>query len=166
MISLPARFLAKAGLPVLLVLSLALQAQCLNRNQRDRFIKVFLPNGRSVTAELAVTEAERARGLMFREKIQPDEAMLFVFDSEDLHAFWMKNTLIPLDMLWLDGARRVIHIASDVPPCQEDPCPSYGPDTPASYVLELKAGKAAAEGLKVGDRLQFVLPEGVRKDIR
>jgi len=166
MISSPARFLMKAGFPVLLALSFGLQAHCLNRDERDRFIKIFLPNGRAVTAELAVTDAERARGLMFREQIQPDEAMLFVFASEDLHAFWMKNTLIPLDMLWLDVGRRVIHIAADVPPCKEDPCPSYGPDVPACYVLELKAGQAAAQGLKVGDRLQFILPDRVRKDLR
>ena len=68
----------------------------------DKFIKVYFPDGRSVTAELAVTEAERARGLMFREKIAFDQGMLFLMPGEDYHAFWMKNTLISLDILWLD----------------------------------------------------------------
>jgi uncharacterized membrane protein (UPF0127 family) len=157
--------LMKTGLPLLMVLLFGFQVYCQDRS-RDRFIKVYLPGGKSVTAELAVSDEERARGLMFREKILPDQGMLFVFESEDRHSFWMKNTLVALDMLWLDSEKRVIHIAADVPPCTEDPCPSYGPDRPARYVLELKNGRAAAEGIKVGDRLQFVLPEWVLKGLR
>ena len=148
------------GFPILLGLAIGLGAFCQDRG-RDRFIKVFFRNGKSVTAELAVSDEERARGLMFREKILPDQGMLFVFDREDLHSFWMKNTLVPLDMLWLDSQRRVIHIAAHVPPCREEPCPSYGPESPARYVLELRAGGAAANGIKTGDQLQFVLPEWV-----
>jgi hypothetical protein len=125
---------------------------------RDKFIKVYFPDGRSVTAELALTEAERALGLMNREKILPDQGMLFVFDEEAVHSFWMKNTLVPLDMLWLDRDRRIVHIERDVPPCQADPCPSYGPRRPVSYVLELKGGMAAAFRLKASDKLDFALP--------
>ncbi|MGD1009082.1 MAG: DUF192 domain-containing protein [Candidatus Aminicenantales bacterium] len=165
MINSPLRSLLKAGLPFLLLLSFGLQAECQDRG-RDRFIKVFLPGGKPVTAELAVSDEERARGLMFREKILPDQGMLFVFETEDIHSFWMKNTLVALDMLWLDSEKRVIHIAADVPPCKEDPCPSYGPGLPARYVLELKGGEAAADGIKVGDRLQFVLPGWARKVLR
>jgi uncharacterized membrane protein (UPF0127 family) len=155
----------KAGLPLVLCLSFVLQAQCQDKG-RDRYIKVFFANGKSVTAELAVSDAERARGLMFREKILPDQGMLFVFEREDLHSFWMKNTLVPLDMLWLDSQRRVIHIEANVPPCKEDPCPSYGPGIPARYVLELRGGGAAENGIKPNDQLQFVLPEGVLKILR
>jgi uncharacterized membrane protein (UPF0127 family) len=129
---------------------------------RDRFIKVFFPGGRSVTAELAVTDEERARGLMFRDKVLPEQGMLFVFEEEDLHSFWMKNTLIPLDMLWLGRDRRIIHIARNVPPCAAEPCPTYGPEIPALFVLELKAGQADVLGLKLQDRLEFVLPSWVR----
>lgn len=134
--------------------------------RQDKFIKIYLPDGTSITAELARTEEERQRGLMFRDKLLPDQGMLFVFDREDLHSFWMKNTLVPLDMLWLDSQRRVIHIADDVPPCREDPCPSYGPESPARYVLELRAGGAAANGIRTGDQLQFVLPEWVLGTLR
>ena len=133
---------------------------------REKFIKVFFPNGKAVTAELAVTDAEREKGLMFREKLLPDQGMLFVFERDGVHGFWMKNTLIPLDMLWLDAGKSVAYIAADVPPCTADPCPSYGPEFPARYVLELKAGEAAARGIKVGDRLQFVLPESVLRIMR
>ena len=96
----------------------------------DRFLKVYFQDGRSVTAELAVTDAQRARGLMNRERILPDQGMLFVFEEEAAHSFWMKNTLVSLDMLWLDRDRRIIHIERDVPPCTSDPCPSYGPGKP------------------------------------
>jgi uncharacterized membrane protein (UPF0127 family) len=131
---------------------------CSSPPQKDRFIKIYLPDGRSVTAELAMTPDERARGLMFREKVFPGQGMLFVFDEEGTYAFWMKNTLVPLDILWLDRNRRIVHIRSDVPPCQADPCPSYGPERPALYVLELAAGGAKLYNLKLFDRLEFKLP--------
>jgi uncharacterized membrane protein (UPF0127 family) len=155
----------RTGITLVLGLTLAVLARCQD-TARDRYIKVFFANGKSVTAELAVTDEERARGLMFREKILPDQGMLFVFEMEDAHSFWMKNTLVYLDMLWLDSQRRVIHIEANVPPCKEDPCPSYGPGVPARYVLELKGGGAAASGIKLHDQLQFVLPERVLKILR
>jgi len=129
----------------------------------DKVIKVFFPNGTSVTAELAVTDAERARGLMFRESVPAGQGMLFVFEEESQHSFWMKNTKVHLDMIWLDGGRRVIHIERMVPPCVADPCPSYGPQLPARFVLELRGGEANVRGLAVGDRLEFILPPGATR---
>ena len=126
---------------------------------KDKFIKIYLSNGKAVTAELAVTDEERQRGLMFRQKLASDQGMLFVFDGEDRYSFWMKNTLISLDILWLDKDRRIVHIARNVPPCEADPCPSYAPDRPGSYVLELAAGAAETYGLKLFDRLDFSLPK-------
>jgi hypothetical protein len=82
--------------------------------------------------------------------------MVFVFDQPGPHAFWMKNTLIPLDIIWLAADRRIVHIAHSVPPCKADPCPSYPPaaDT-AVYVLEVASGVARRHALGVGDVLQF-----------
>lgn len=150
---------------ILFLAVLAAGASC-QGGVRDRFVKVFLTGGQAVTAELAVTDEARAKGLMFREKLLADQGMLFVFEADGYHSFWMKNTLIPLDLLWLDAARRVVHIEADVPPCCEDPCPTYGPKIPARYVLELKAGSAAALGVKLYDRLDFVLPSWARKSSR
>ncbi len=127
-----------------------------------RFIKVFFPDGRSVTAELAVNDDERARGLMFRESVPAETGMLFAFPEPGYHPFWMKNTLVELDMLWLDSGKRVVEIENKVPPCKSDPCPSYGGRQEASYVLELKGGQADVLGLKVGDRIDFVLPAGLK----
>lgn len=127
--------------------------------RKDKFIKIYLPDGKSITAELAVTDEERQRGLMFREKLLFDQGMLFVFEEEDFYSFWMKNTLIYLDMIWLDKDRRIVHIARNVPPCSADPCPSYSPERPGLYVLELAAGAADRFGLKLFDRLEFVIPK-------
>ena len=131
---------------------------CSAQPAKDKFIKIYLPGGSSITAELAVTNEERARGLMFREKLLPDQGMLFVFEVEDYHSFWMKNTLLALDMVWLDKEKKIVHIERDVPPCKADPCPSYAPKRPGSYVLELKAGSAARLKLELFDKLEFRLP--------
>ena len=123
-----------------------------------RFVQVFFPDGFSVTAELAVTDEERQLGLMFRTEIYPDQGMLFVFEEEGYHSFWMKNVNFPLDILWLDKEKRIIHLESYVPPCQKTPCSSYAPFLPALYVLELKAGSVEKKGLKLYDKLDFILP--------
>jgi len=130
---------------------------------KDKFIKIYFPNGKAVTAELAMTEEQRGRGLMFRLKLALDQGMLFVFEQEGPYSFWMKNTLIPLDMLWLDKDHKIVHIARNVPPCKADPCPSYAPDRPGSFVLELTAGAADVYGLKLFDRLEFTLPKAGSK---
>jgi uncharacterized membrane protein (UPF0127 family) len=129
----------------------------------DKFIKVYFSGGGAVTAELAVSDEEKQLGLMFRESIEPDQGMLFVFGEEGIQSFWMKNTLIPLDMFWLDREKRVVHIEPNVPPCPKDPCPSYQSNIPAMYVLELKAGSSEARKIKLYDRLDFVLPSRVGK---
>ncbi len=131
--------------------------------RRDKYIKVFFPNGEAVTAELAVSPAEREKGLMFRQELKPDQGMLFVFEEEDQYTFWMKNTLIPLDIIWLNSHRQIIHLEENVPPCPADPCPSYGPEKKALYVLELRAGRARELGLKLYDQLEFILPDWVKK---
>lgn len=150
---------------IMLVLSLAVIAQLYcQAGRRDKFIKVYLPGGQEITAELAVSPAERERGLMFRDSLEQDQGMLFVFEEEDLYSFWMKNTLIPLDIIWLNSHRQIVHIEKNVPPCTEDPCPGYRPRQPALYVLELKAGQAEANNLQLYQRLSFILPDWVMKE--
>jgi uncharacterized protein len=117
--------------------------------------RVVLPNGSSIMVEVVADPESRARGLMYRPSLAEDRGMLFLFPEPDVHSFWMKDTLIPLDMIWLDSERRVIAIERDVPPCEADPCPSYGPSAAALYVLELAAGGAAAHGIEPGDVLEL-----------
>ncbi len=120
--------------------------------------RVLFPDGTRVAVEIADTDAARQRGLMFRSSLGANEGMIFVFDAPGFYAFWMKNTLIPLDMLWLDPEGRVVSIASSVPPCTADPCPSYAPEGDALYVVEVAGGFTRQHGVKAGDRLRL---EGV-----
>lgn len=129
--------------------------------EEKRFAQIFFPNGFSVRAELAVTDEERQLGLMFRKKIFPDQGMLFVFEEQGYHSFWMRNVNFPLDILWLDEGKRIVHMECNVPPCKQTPCPSYSPHLPATYVLELKVGSVDENGLKLYDRLEFILPDRV-----
>lgn len=111
-------------------------------------------DGRSLpfSVELALTPEQRARGLMFRETMAPDAGMLFLFDREAPRAFWMKNTYLPLDILYLDRTGRIVSIARDTEPLSEAPIPS---GAPAMAVLELNAGTAAALGIAPGDRVAY-----------
>lgn len=111
--------------------------------------------GQRFQVELADTDPARQRGLMQRESLASDRGMLFVFEREAPQAFWMKNTLIPLDILYFDQERRLVSISRDVPPCKSALCPSYPSAGPAKYVLELNAGAAAELGIARGDRIEF-----------
>jgi uncharacterized protein len=104
-----------------------------------------------VKAELALTDLEHMRGLMGRKSLPPDAGMLFVFDEEGVYPFWMKDTLIPLDMVWLDSNLEVVHIAHALP-CTQDPCGVYDPGKRARYVLEVNGGYAQEKGIAVGEK--------------
>lgn len=122
---------------------------------------VALPDGRPIAVELALTPDQRERGLMYRTELSSGTGMLFVFDAEGLLPFWMKNTWIDLDILYLDSAGVITRIFRRVPRSR--------PDTPESqvarirgwgrFVLELPAGAARRYGLAKGQRLRIRLPE-------
>jgi uncharacterized protein len=120
-----------------------------------------LPDGFTVALELASNDETRAQGLMYRESVPPGRGMLFLFPQPGHHSFWMKNTLIPLDMIWLDREGTVVALHPDVPPCKADPCPSYDPGVPASFVLELGGGEASRHGVAVGARIRLPDLSGV-----
>jgi uncharacterized membrane protein (UPF0127 family) len=117
--------------------------------------EVIFADKTRVSVEIAGTPAQRERGLMFRERMGPQEGMIFLFEEAGSHPFWMKNTLIPLDMIWLDAGRKIVHIAHSVPPCKADPCPTYPHEGQALYVVEVNAGFAKKHAVKVGDVLEF-----------
>lgn len=112
--------------------------------------------GQRYTVEIADDDAERARGLMFRDVLPPGAGMLFVHEREEPQAYWMKNTRIALDILYFDSQRKLVSQQRDVPPCTlGDRCPPYPSKAPARYVLELNAGEAAKLGLADGTELRF-----------
>lgn len=110
--------------------------------------------GARYAVEIADDNAERSRGLMFRDQMAAGHGMLFIHDREEPQAYWMKNTRIPLDILYFDEARVLVSQQRDVPPCSAgNACPSYPSDEPARYVLELNAGEAEKLGLRDGHEL-------------
>ena len=121
-------------------------------------IPLSLPSGRVFQAELMINDKDRAMGLMFRPSLPADRALLFVFEDVSFHGIWMKNCRFPIDIVWLDEKKMVVHIAPRVPPCATEPCPVYSPMRRAAYVVEMNAGAAAREKIVIGAELGFTLP--------
>jgi hypothetical protein len=122
-----------------------------------RFVTIYIQD-RPFLAEIADTPEAHRRGLMFRRRINDNYAMLFVFQDDDYRSFWMKNTWITLDILFLNRQCQIVDMALSVPPCKGDPCPGYDSKYPARYVLEIQGGLAKKLKLRVGDRIH--LPAG------
>ena len=113
----------------------------------------------TVDAELATTLETRTRGLMERPSMPVDRGMLFIFEAAQPLSFWMFNTLIPLDIIFADAARRITSIYASVPPCRAPRrCPTYASHGLAQFVLEVNAGTVAKAGIAVGDALRWQLP--------
>ena len=104
------------------------------------------------TVEVARTPEEQAQGLMHRQSLAPDRGMIFPYETPRPAAFWMKNTLIPLDMIFIGPDRQIIRIAENTVPLSLDPVPSI---EPVSAVLEIAGGRSAELGLKPGDRVDW-----------
>ena len=126
----------------------------------EDLVQVLLPGGVIINAELADTPKKRAEGLMYRDYLPRDRGMLFTFGQAQLWTFWMKNTKIPLDIIWMNEKKQIIHIAQHVPICTrtDDSCPQYQPNAPATYVLELGAGEAQRLKLEKGMSVKFQTP--------
>ena len=112
--------------------------------------------GERFQVEVADDDAERARGLMFRDVLEPGTGMLFIHERQEPQAYWMKNTRIGLDILYFDRQRRLVAQQRGVPPCSAgNRCPAYPSREPALYVLELNSGEAERLGLANGTVLTF-----------
>ncbi len=101
--------------------------------------------------ELAVTVPEQEKGLMFRKNLDKGKGMLFKFPQKGIYPFWMKNTLIPLDIVWIGSDNKIVFISRDTRPCVSDPCHTTNPGETAHYVLEVNSGEMDRIGAKVGD---------------
>jgi uncharacterized membrane protein (UPF0127 family) len=112
--------------------------------------------GQHFAIEIAADDASRERGLMFRDAMPADHGMLFLFEHPMMQTFWMKNTHIPLDILYFDQNYKLVSMQQRVPPCRSagNDCPVYPSSGPAQYVLELNAGVADNLGVKEGDELK------------
>lgn len=123
----------------------------------NELVPIRTPQGVTIHAELADTPFKRAQGLMFRDSLPDDRGMLFIFGEAQPWTFWMKNTKLPLDIIWLNEQKKIVHIEANVPICTlvGNACPQYQSNEPAMYVLELRGGRAAALKLARGMALQF-----------
>ncbi len=121
---------------------------------------IATPNGANIFAEIADTPAKRAEGLMFRTNMAPDHGMLFTFQELGRWTFWMKNTKMSLDIIWLNADAKVVHLESKVPICtrKDEGCPRYHPNKKALYVLELRAGIAERLEIHKETQLSITLP--------
>ncbi len=155
----------RGALALCLALTCGLTAEGLDARpalapQGDQQIPILTPDGTRILAELADTTEKRAQGLMFRESLPKHHGMLFTFPEPQPWTFWMKNTRMPLDIIWIDNQKRIVHIERNVPICtrHDDGCPNYQPNRDALYVLELAGGEADALHLERGTHLQFEAP--------
>jgi uncharacterized membrane protein (UPF0127 family) len=121
---------------------------------------VRLPDEFEVTLELAITPDELAQGLMFRPNLAADRGMLLIFAEERIPSIWMMNTLVALDLVYLDSTGKVVEVITDAQPCPGEPCPRFSPKEPAKAVLEVPAGAAVEHGITRGLELEFVRVPG------
>ena len=149
-----ARFISLAnGWPaVLLLLATLMIASCADGGAQLPTVSLTFKRAdgtvsKPFTLEVSATDHERRKGLMYRREMAPDRGMVFVFPSEQVNSFWMKNTILSLDMLFLDREMRVVGILERVPPQNEEPRAVEGK---SQYVIELGSGVAAANGITVG----------------
>ena len=132
---------------IIMALAAVAPAWALDRNT----VEIASKSGVHVfTVEIADTEPARERGLMFRKELPPGRGMLFDFHREQQVGFWMKNTLIPLDMIFIDGRGRIVSIAQNAKPMSEDVIRSGGQ---VRAVLEVIGGTARRLGIEPGDRV-------------
>lgn len=123
----------------------------------SNILEITSSNGKvQVNVEIADTPSEIQTGLMYRDRLGRSSGMLFVFGDEAKRSFWMKNTKIPLDMMFIYENGTIQEIKKNVQPCLEDPCSSYPSKYPSKYVLEVNSGFSERNGIEVGDRIETV----------
>jgi uncharacterized protein len=117
-------------------------------------------NGLVLVADISVTNEQRTKGLSVKDGLAENEAMLFVFDNEAEHTFWMKDMKFPIDIIWIDSDKTIVHIEHNLQPCGYGLlCPTYKPGQDSLYVLETVSGFAEKHNVVQGTRVQFELNE-------
>ena len=146
-------------LTLVLLAILLLSASVFLTNKKDSdIIIVTFPNGKQLETEVADTPERLLFGLAFREGLPPDAGMLYIFESTGLHRTRTTGYKFPVDVIWVDESRRIVHVIENVPPCPRDPCPLYGPPPePVRYMIQAAAGFVKQEGVQSGGELKFTL---------
>ena len=143
---------------VLLVILLVGVGRCLGGPKESELIIVEFTNGKTMETEVASTPEKLLFGLAFREGLPADTGMLYIFESTGLHRVQTRQFRIAVDMVWIDESHHVVHILEQVPPCEKDPCPLYGPPPEqVRYLIEAEAGSVQRAGITTGMELKFTL---------
>lgn len=143
----------------MLVIAALLVCGCDSRESVDELgiMLITMPTGTKVRAEVMTNPTDMARGMMFRDSLAPDRGMLFIHTSPGKYGYWMYQTKIPLDIIWMNSNHQVVEISENTPPCKgaASTCPTYGGAEDSVYVLELAAGMAKRYNVRVGTTLSF-----------
>jgi len=132
------------------------QEQATDTRPADEYRKLNVTvNGFAIVADIASTGDQRSKGLAVKDHLQEHEGMLFVFSKPNEYQFWMYNMKFPIDIMWLDSDRKVVHIEHNLEPCGPESCPTYKPDENALYVLETVAGFAEKHRVTEGTAIEF-----------
>jgi hypothetical protein len=121
-------------------------------------ILVGLPDGKTIKAEPLATPVDMARGAMFRDSMPQDRGLLYQHRTPGKYSYWMYQTNVALDTIWMDERRRVVEIVPNMPPCpakSAKECPHFGGREDSKFELQLAAGQAARHGVRVGSVLSF-----------
>jgi uncharacterized protein len=132
------------------ILIVILLVICVSSCRSSDFKKVCL-KGVCVDAEVADTDQQRSRGLMYRGGLGKNKAMLFIFDTPSIYSFWMKNMRFSLDIIWIGSDKRIAAVKTDFPPCKTEVCEAFTPSVPAQFVLEVPAGFVKKHGISIKD---------------
>lgn len=143
---------------ILLIFFIFLISGCSSQIQKVCF------TNKCFNVEIANTDKDREIGLMNRTYLGKNDGMLFIFDKEDSYSFWMKNTLIPLDIIWINSDKKIVYIKENALPCnlfskkldqKEEKCEVFNPEINAKYVLEVNGGLSKELNIKIGDSVLF-----------
>lgn len=142
---------------ILLIVLFFLNTSCFAKTEDNGFKRGQIKIGsKTITIEIADTPDLSAKGLMFRKSMPEDQGMLFVFVDEDIRAFWMKNTLIPLSIAYIDKDRKIVDIQDMAPAANHPNPPSYPSKKPAKYALEMNQGWFKKNKITIGDQFNWV----------
>ncbi len=153
------RRIVSVGLVVLATASCASGKEPVHGDRGNRILVLIRTAGGTIELDdldVALTPDDQARGLMGRTSLRQDGGMAFLFESETTAAFWMKDTLIPLSILFWRADGRIIDIL-DMRPCRSDPCPVYRASGPYVGAIEMNRGTFERLGVKIGDTLEYRL---------
>jgi len=127
--------------------------------QEKTTYKIWVKNSKgeqfAVDTELAVTQSEKNKGLSSRQSLGTNSGMLFVYENDSLGGFWMKDTVVPLDMIFTNEKGEILYIEQNAQPCDRAPCKVYNPSIPYRYVLEVNGFWTRDRGVKVGDKIEI-----------